>query len=558
MSHNDFEFIEGLAGEGLIGMADERSEKYGPSTEGSVIFRGRPIPPDYKGYPERRSGKDRRSGAERRKRKDKKSSPEQRSGVDRRKYKRRGLHLNIPISIKLAALSTLLTFLLVFSISYSMLKQQKKQFTDQLIEQGESMARILAYNARDKLLSDEDLVLFQLVDDVAQNDQVLYALVVDNKDNVRAHSHMEAANKPYKPPKIIHFIKGGKGETTQLIVHEGKEALFFEAPIRYQKLNVGKVRLAISQEGVWRHTHTAKVFLWVLATIVTILGIALSVILGIYFARPIKKLAEGAKALGLGHLDHRVSIKRTDEFGDLAYAFNRMAEDLELNEKIKASFGRYVTPEIVDKILANPNDRWMRGAKVEVTVLFVDIRDFMSFSDHMDSEQIVDLLNDYFTRVTDVAIKEGGHINKFVGDEAMIVFGAPVPNPDHAKTAVRSALKIQKEITRLNQEKRVGHEDIRIGIGINSGEMIAGNLGSQRKMEYTVIGDHVNIASRLTALAKAGEILISSWTYDLFENKKSLRVEERGRVPVKGRREEVIVYNVLDYQEEEQLNDGQG
>ena len=104
----------------------------------------------------------------------------------------------------------------------------------------------------------------------------------------------------------------------------------------------------------------------------------------------------------------------------------------------------------------------------------------------------------------------------------------------------------------------MGHEDIRIGIGINSGEMIAGNLGSQRKMEYTVIGDHVNIASRLTALAKAGEILISSWTYDLFENKKSLRVEERGRVPVKGRREEVIIYNVLDYQEEEQLNDGQG
>ena len=88
--------------------------------------------------------------------------------------------------------------------------------------------------------------------------------------------------------------------------------------------------------------------------------------------------------------------------------------------------------------------------------------------------------------------------------------------------------------------------------------MVAGNLGSQRKMEYTVIGDHVNIASRLTSLAKAGEILISSWTYDLFEDRGSLRVEERGRVPVKGRREEVIIYNVLDYKEEEQVNDGQG
>ncbi len=538
-------------------MPDDQSEKNGDSPVGSVVFRGRPLPPDYKGYPERRSGKDPRSGIDRRERKEKKPGQDQRSGQDRRKYKRRGLHLSIPIFIKLAALSTLLTFLLISSISISMLRQQRKQFTAQLIDQGEIMARSLAHNARDKLLGDEDLALFQLVDDVAQNEQVLYALIVDNKDNVKAHSHMESANKPYKPPKSIRFIKGGDGETTQMISHGGKEALFFTAPIIYQKLHVGNVRLAISQEKVLENARTAKVFLWVMAAIITLIGIVLSVFFGIYFSRPIKRLGEGAKALGLGHFDHRVSIKRNDELGDLAFAFNRMAEDLEINEKIKASFGRYVTPEIVEKILANPDDRWMKGAKVEVTVLFVDIRGFMAFSENIDSEYIVDLLNDYFTRVTDAAIKEGGHINKFVGDEAMIVFGAPVPNPDHAKAAVRAALEIQKEIARLNQERKLGQEDIRIGIGINSGEMVAGNLGSQRKMEYTVIGDHVNIASRLTSLAEAGEILISSWTHDLIEDKEPLRVEERGRVPVKGRREEVIIYNVLDYKEEEQIDDPQ-
>ena len=540
-------------------MSVDSSEKNGVSPpEGSVVFRGRPIPPDYKGYPERRSGKDRRSGIERREKKEKNPASDQRSGEDRRKYKRRGLHFAIPIFIKLAALSTLLTFLLISSISLLMLRQQKKQFTKHLIAQGESMARTLAYNARDKLLGDEDLSLFQLVDDLAQNEQVLYALIVDNKDNVKAHNHMEAANKPYLPPKNIRFIKGGDGETTQMISHDGKEALFFEAPIVYQKLNVGKVRLAISRERVLENARVAKVFLWVLAAIVTFLGIVLSVILGIYFSHPIKMLGEGVKALGLGYFDHRVSIKRNDEFGDLAYAFNRMAEDLEINEKIKASFGRYVTPEIVEKILANPDDRWMKGAKVEVTVLFVDIRGFMAFSENIDSEQIVDLLNDYFTRVTDAGIEEGGHINKFVGDEAMVVFGAPVPNPDHARSAIKSALEIQRGIALLNEERKLGHEPIRIGIGINSGEMVAGNLGSQKKMEYTVIGDHVNIASRLTSLAQAGEILISSWTYDLIEDKESLRVEERGRVPVKGRKEEVIIYNVLDYREEEQAEDEQG
>ena len=538
-------------------MPNEKSEKNEASPVSSVVFRGRPIPPDYKGYPERRSGKDRRSGTDRRRRREKKQGTEQRSGQDRRKYKRRGLHFSIPIFIKLAALSTLLTFLLVFSISMSMLRQQRKHFTGQLIDQGESMARSLAHNARDKLLGEEDLALFQLVDDVAQNGQVLYALIVDNKEVVKAHSHIEAANKPYKAPKSIRFIKGGDGATTQVISEGGKEALFFTAPIVYQKLRVGKARLAISQEKVLENVRRAKVFLWILAAIITFLGIVLSVIFGIYFARPIKRLGEGAKALGLGHFDHRVDIKRNDELGDLAYAFNRMAEDLEMNEKIKASFGRYVTPELVEKILANPDARWMKGAKIEVTVLFVDIRGFMAFSENKDSEQIVDLLNEYFTRVTDAAIKEGGHINKFVGDEAMIVFGAPVPNPNHAKAAIRAALGIQKEIARLNQERKLGHELISIGIGINSGEMVAGNLGSEKKMEYTVIGDHVNIASRLTSLAEPGEILISSWTFEHIEEKEALRVEERGRVPVKGRREEVIIYNVLDYTEEAQVDDQQ-
>jgi len=138
-------------------MPDDQSEKNGDSPVGSVVFRGRPLPPDYKGYPERRSGKDRRSGIERRERKEKKPGQDQRSGQDRRKYKRRGLHFSIPIFIKLAALSTLLTFLLIFSISMSMLRQQRKQFTAQLIDQGESMTRSIAHNARDKLLGDEDL-----------------------------------------------------------------------------------------------------------------------------------------------------------------------------------------------------------------------------------------------------------------------------------------------------------------------------------------------------------------------------------------------------------------
>ena len=222
-----------------------------------------------------------------------------------------------------------------------------------------------------------------------------------------------------------------------------------------------------------------------------------------------------------------------------------MAKDLSLKEKIKDSFGRYVTPEIVDLILANPDNKWMKGLEVEATVLFVDIRGFTTLSEDKEPESIVELLNDYFTRVTDIVIKHGGHINKFLGDEAMAVFGTPVPNPQHADAAVRAALDIQEEIVRFDREKKMKDVTIQVGVGVNSGVMVAGNLGSEKRMEYTVIGDNVNVASRLTSLAKSGEILISKQTYDLIEDKNSLKTEKRRKVPVKGRKMKIAIFNIL-------------
>jgi adenylate cyclase len=194
----------------------------------------------------------------------------------------------------------------------------------------------------------------------------------------------------------------------------------------------------------------------------------------------------------------------------------------------------------------------MKGATVEASVLFVDIRGFTALSENKTPEMIVDLLNDYLTRVTDSVIKHGGHVNKFVGDEAMAVFGAPAANPSHAQAAIRAALEIQDEIAELNRQKKMNGMKIGVGVGINSGEMLSGNLGSQRRMEYTVIGDNVNIASRLTKVAKAGEILISQKTFDAIGEKKSeLRFEARGKAPVKGRQAHVIVFSVTRSKGEE-------
>jgi adenylate cyclase len=503
-------------------------------------------------YEDRRSSRDRRSGEERRKKQESFEGQDRRSGKDRRKGDRRARkHRRIPIFAKLAIVSTFLMSLFICSISFIILWEQKQQFISQLNDFGDSLVRIAASNAADKILGEEELVLFQLVKNLAQNEQVLFAVITDHKKITLAHSRMENLGLPYKAPEKVAVLQAA-GPVRKSIIRAGEEeALYFEAQVRYQNLKVGEVHLAVSQAKILKSLSDAKFFVLMLTLVVIGLGIVLSLGLSMYFTVPIRQLSETAKALGMGQFSHRVRTTRNDEFGDLAFAFNRMAEDLEMKEKIKDSFGRYVTPEIVDIILANPENQWMKGATVEASVLFVDIRGFTALSENKTPEVIVDLLNDYLTRVTDSVIKHGGHVNKFVGDEAMAVFGAPAVIPNHAQAAVRAALEIQDEIGELNGQKKMNGMKIGVGVGINSGEMLSGNLGSQKRMEYTVIGDNVNIASRLTKVAKAGEILISKKTFDAIgEKERDLKFEERGKAPVKGRQAHVTTYSVTRFRVE--------
>jgi len=526
-------------------MSEQDWEKENPRHSRSIGLFERLFYVRFNGYPDRRAGRDRRRGKDRRIKEEPFSGPDRRSGFDRRRVERRARRLRIPIFIKLAALSTLLIFLVISTISFSTLRRQKTQFTEQLISLGQSMVRIVRNNAPDKMLGEEDLALFQLVDDITKNEQVVYALITDHKQMIRAHSRIEEVGERYFEPEGKAFLRTEGDVTISTIIHSGGELLFFEVPMTYQNLKVGEFRLAISKAKITQNIGEAKVYFVILALMMILVGILLSLGLSMYFSRPIRKLGEITKALGMGAFNCRIEVNRNDEFGDLAYAFNRMAEDLELKEKIKDSFGRYVAPEIVDMILSNPGKLWMKGSKVEATVLFVDIRGFTTISENKDPETVVELLNDYLTRVTDTVIKYGGHINKFVGDEVMAVFGAPILNPSHAASAVKAALDIQDQMVELNRTKLLSDMTIGVGVGINSGEMLAGNLGSERRMEYTVIGDNVNVASRLTSLAKGGEILISKRTYDAIGDKNTLKVEERGKVPVKGRRRQIAIYRVL-------------
>jgi adenylate cyclase len=203
-----------------------------------------------------------------------------------------------------------------------------------------------------------------------------------------------------------------------------------------------------------------------------------------------------------------------------------------------------VAREVVDEILKNPESLVLSGQRRDVTVLFCDIRGFTPLSERLDPESVVLLLNDFYNLMIETTFKHDGTLDKFLGDGVMCIFGAPIARPDHAIQAVRTALDMQAGIAELGARfTREGRPPIAVGIGVSAGEVVAGTVGSEDRMEYTAIGDSVNLAARLESIAKPGQVLISERTFEMVGDR--VQAKAMGVVKVKGKEEEVGVYEVL-------------
>lgn len=212
--------------------------------------------------------------------------------------------------------------------------------------------------------------------------------------------------------------------------------------------------------------------------------------------------------------------------------------------QVQSMFGRYVSARVVDQLVKNPDMANPSGRKERLTMFFSDVRGFTSMSEKMSPEEVQRLLSEYFTEMTRILFQHGGTLDKFMGDAVMAFFGNPEPQPDHALRAVLMALDMQEAIVRLNQKWTAeGRRTIGVGMGINTGDVTVGNLGSKDFLDYTVIGDAVNLACRLEQNAKAGEIIITQATYD--EVKHAVDVEPMEPIRVKGKSEPIPIYRVL-------------
>lgn len=219
-------------------------------------------------------------------------------------------------------------------------------------------------------------------------------------------------------------------------------------------------------------------------------------------------------------------------------------KDLEIrNRFIRRTFGQYLSDEIVHNLLQSDNIQ-VGGEKRTITILMSDLRGFSSISERLAPEDIVAMLNNYLCAMTDVILKYEGTIDEFIGDAILVLFGAPIWKPDHAERAAACALEMQNAMEKLNKQNRsLGFPELQMGIGINTGEVVVGNIGSVKRAKYGVVGRNVNITSRIQSYTVGNQVLISENTYDCIS--EIARIRQSFKVNPKGVKEPVTLYDLI-------------
>ena len=260
---------------------------------------------------------------------------------------------------------------------------------------------------------------------------------------------------------------------------------------------------------------------------------------------PIQTLVRGMREVLRGNFDLRLQVVREDEIGFLAQSFDEMVEGLAEKERIRDTFGRFVSPSVAEAVLEGKGV--LRGERREVSILFQDIRGFTTLSERTDPGVLVGMLNQFFTEMVAAVEAEGGIVKQFTGDGVMALFGAPIKHDNDPERAVRAALNMVTRLTDLNGRLATqGFPDIRIGVGIHTGEVIAGQIGPDERIEYGVVGDPVNLASRIEGLTKElqATILISESTASKLG--QGFLLGRSAVLPVKGKEKPVRVVEVLE------------
>lgn len=287
-----------------------------------------------------------------------------------------------------------------------------------------------------------------------------------------------------------------------------------------------------------------------------LIAFIISIVVAVVFAYFLSKLVSSSlsilcdtvKSIGKGNFSSRSPLHTRDEFNELSIAINQMAKGLEERERLKIGFARYVSQYALEELLKLDKPITLEGERKKVTVLFTDLRDFTMMAEELPPEEVLKLLNEYYEEMIEVIFNYGGTLDKFIGDGMMVEFGAPLEDKLQELHAVLAAVHMQLHLDKLSDKwEREGRRRFIMGVGIHTGLAVLGNIGSERRMEYTAIGDTVNVASRLERTTKKIDrrIIVSKTVYEKV--KDHFTFEDLKEVEIPGRKGIIQAYSLDPY-----------
>jgi adenylate cyclase len=495
--------------------------------------------------------------------------------VSVKKAPRKGASINFKFSLGFGFLLAILLVVVALVVA----DQTRTNLNREVLERGATVARNLAANSAEPLTLQDSLSLMLLVrgavqesmettetefetgvwtrvfkalfekkESVEKNEGIVRALILDKQGLVVA-DRMSAGYKgqdlSYKLYEAPDYLKQSvKTAYPVFLSLEGEQIFDIQIPI-FSALagELGSVRIHLRRAIIDEAVFVAMVRLVLVMSLLGLFFIVAMAFIIRRMLRPISYLMDGVKSVSKGDFGLQIKYKARDELGELVGAYNNMASSLKEKETVQEALAKYTSKDLVSQMLSDKSKLELGGKRVYASIFFSVVRGLAALSGKLEAEKYVGIINEYLEVETDIILKNNGTIDKFIGDEVMALWGLSGEDPaQSAYLCVKSAVEIQEALIKLNdRRKQRGQPMFQVSIGINSGEVVAGNMGSSVKMDYTVLGSNVNLAARLGLIAaKGGQTIISPKTYEVIGSRFVIEVLEP--VILKGIKEPVPLY----------------
>lgn len=447
---------------------------------------------------------------------------------------------SIPIAMKLSLL--IVTIMVVATaIQGWVIANQQRELLEQEIEKfGLATTNLLVRQIKEPLLAKDDLAIGQIVQS-AVKDEGVAGITIASIDGV------EIASSGVNPAFDVASIETPITWTSH---RQERYISFFE--IAYSSnLKVGAVLVTIQADSLDKVKSEATRSIIYSTIVMILIGIVITAWISNRVTSPIVRIIDISRKIAAGDYQARFNETSSGELAVLVDSLNAMTNQLLQKLHVEQTFSRYISPKVAKEVLADLAPQELGGKEVTGSVLFADIVGFTSVSETMKAEKVSQLLNDYFTYIDQAAHHCDGHVDKYMGDCAMILFGVPDSDSNHLTNAVYCALLIHRVIERVNRDRlERGDVAVSFSIGVNAGPMLAGNMGSRSRMEYTVVGDTVNTASRLASVSGPGEIIVTESVAKTRDISLQFDVTKVNAVRLKGKQQPVTIYRVNQGNEE--------